>query len=357
MKAPHNLQTCALLWILLALLVPRSTRAEPPTDAQRLERLAERLEEARLAQNIPGCAIAVVRDGEVIFARGFGLADVEQGTPVTPETVFSIGSTTKAFTSALIGMLVDDGVMSLDDPVSRWLPDFTPSINGGSDDVLLLRDLLSHRTGFTRMGMLFISGEVGREEILQAASRAEPRAPFRKLFLYNNVMYIAAGTAAGAAFGGTWESAMQERILDPLGMSSATLSAAAMRQEPDRALGYAWEDERGEWKPVPLRDLDALGPAGGINASVLDVARWIRFLLDGTRIEGKRQLTEETLAELWSEGRGRQSHDAKVFLSPTATCMPLLTSPRRTAGRLLRPRSSPRNSHRHRSQHRRNHPR
>ena len=127
----------------------------PESLEQRLNRLAEKLEQRRENLHIPGMAIAVVKDDEVIFVRGFGLSDLSNETPVTPETIFPIGSITKSFTATLVGMLVDEGEMGWDDPVTEHIPYFT--LNVESDDgngEVTIRDMLSHRTGFTRMGVL-----------------------------------------------------------------------------------------------------------------------------------------------------------------------------------------------------------
>ena len=181
----------------IVLPVSLSALAVPPTDEQRLERLAERLESARIEQHVPGMAVAVVKDDKVIFARGFGLANIAEETKVTPETIFAIGSSTKAFTATTIGMLVDEGLMTWDDPVSKWLPYFNPAVTGDEEAQILVRDMLCHRTGFTRMSILWVNGKVSRETILHTANHAEPWAEYREKFLYNNVMLMAAGMCAG----------------------------------------------------------------------------------------------------------------------------------------------------------------
>ena len=130
--------------------------ATPPTDEQRLERLAERLDAARIEQHVPGLAVAVVKDDKVIFARGFGLANIAEGIPVTPETIFAIGSTTKSFTASTIGMLVDEGLMNWDDPVSKWLPYFMPSLNGADDGPILLVEGGSDTAALMDMGLAVI---------------------------------------------------------------------------------------------------------------------------------------------------------------------------------------------------------
>lgn len=152
-----------------------------PTLEQRLDRLVERLEEQRQTLHIPGMAIAVVQNDKVVLARGFGMADLEHGTPVTPETIFGIGSSTKAFTSTLVGMLVDEGKMSWDDPVTDYLPYYTMAIDTDDPDAhVTMRDMMSHRTGFPRMGLLASNNDLLREEVLHAAAGAEPWAPFRE---------------------------------------------------------------------------------------------------------------------------------------------------------------------------------
>ncbi len=167
-----------------------------------------------------------MREGKLIFARGFGLANVADKTPVTPETRFFIGSTTKAFTATLVGMLVDEGVMRWDDPADRHLPYFKLAVD--SDDPAAratLRDLLSHRTGFPRMSMLLANGVLSPEEILRQASQAEPFSRFRQRFHYNNEQYLAAGWAAAAAAGRPWDELTRSRILNPLGMTNTEPSA------------------------------------------------------------------------------------------------------------------------------------
>ena len=165
-----------------------------PTLAERLDRLAAEFDRNRIDLHVPGAVLAIVRGDEVIFARGFGVAEVENGTPATPDTPFFIGSATKAFTATLVGMLVDDGRMRWDEPVEAYLPEFKLAVRSEApDDRATLRDVLSHRTGFTRMSFLEVNTGLASGEILRRASSAEPLAPFRQRFLYNNVQYLAAG--------------------------------------------------------------------------------------------------------------------------------------------------------------------
>ena len=290
-----------LLTLALAVVLPvsLSALAVPPTDEQRLERLAERLESARIEQHVPGMAVAVVKDDKVIFARGFGFANIAEETKVTPETIFAIGSSTKAFTATTIGMLVDEGLMTWDDPVSKWLPYFNPAVTGDEEAQILVRDMLCHRTGFTRMSILWVNGKVSRETILHTANHAEPWAEYREKFLYNNVMLMAAGMCAGVAADSTWEMLIQQRIFDPLGMDDSSLTYEAAQADSRLALGYNWKSEEADWEHAPMRNIDVIGPAGSINSNVLDMARWVRFQLGRGEFESRRLLSEETHAETW----------------------------------------------------------
>ena len=215
---------------LFAAVLAASTISAPvlgtePTLEERLARLTEELEIQRQELHIPGMAMAVVQGDELIYSHGFGSADLESSRAVTPETLFAIGSSTKAFTASLIGMLVDEGKMSWDDPVTKFLPYFELKIDTDDAEAMVtIRDLLSHRTGFTRMGMLWAGGAVSREEILRTATLAEPWSPFRDKFYYNNVAFLAAGMASSVAAGSSWDDLQAERLLTPLAMKSSSSS-------------------------------------------------------------------------------------------------------------------------------------
>lgn len=270
-----------------------------PELARRLEALAADLEEERAALHLPGLALAIVQDDRVIFARGFGEADVDAQRAVTPETLFAIGSTTKAFTATLVGMLADEGKLAFDDPITKHIPWFVLPIDGEEDEQVTFRDLLAHRTGFARMDVLWAGGKATREEVLRTAARAEPMAPFRKKFLYNNIMFLAAGEACGAVTGSTWEELVQRRLFEPLGMRSSDLSVTEAQRDPRLALGYRWNEDTQAFEHLPMRDLVAIAPAGSINSSVLDMAQWVRFQLARGELEGRRLISREAFAETW----------------------------------------------------------
>jgi CubicO group peptidase (beta-lactamase class C family) len=274
--------------------------------AARLERMRTRLEEARVQHHIPGMAVAVVKGDEVIFADGFGFADLEAKRPVTPKTLFAVGSTTKAFTSTVVAMQVDAGKLAWDDPMSKHVPELKLPLRLAEKEKktpppeLTLRDALCHRSGFTRMALLSASGELTATEIFAQASKAEPLAVFREKFLYNNEVYAAAGEAAARSAGTTWAELVQARVLEPLGMKSTNLSVEAAKADPELARGYRWREVAEVHEAVPMRDLDMIAPAGAINSNVLDMAKWLRLQLGRGTFEGKQLVSTERLQDTWS---------------------------------------------------------
>lgn len=280
---------------------PAETKDELPA---RLEQLRTRLEAARVQHHIPGMAVAVVKGDDVIFAEGFGLADLETKRPVTPKTLFAIGSTTKAFTSAVVAMQVDAGKLAWDDPLSKHVPELQlrprPADPKAAAPELTLRDALCHRSGFTRMALLSTSGELSTTEIFTQASRAEPLAAYGEKFLYNNEIYSAAGEAAARSAGTTWAQLVQTRLLDPLGMKSTSFTVDAARQDPELSRGYRWRDATEVHEAVPMRSIDSIAPAGAINSNVLDMARWLRLQLGRGTFEGKPLVSADRLQDTWS---------------------------------------------------------
>jgi len=306
-----------ILAVMSILLIPACTETEPtpspaPTPVptyppepgsleQRLDLLVEQLEQQREALHVPGMAIAVVKDDEVVLAHGFGVSNIETKTPVTPETIFAIGSSTKAFTATLVGMLVDEGKMDWDSPITDYLPYFTLNIESDDEKVeTTIRDLLCHRTGYPRMGLLFASGEIPREEVLRAATDAEPYAQFREKFYYSNVMYMAAGVAAARVAGTDWDILIAELIFEPLGMESTSTSISQAQTDPRLSLGYLWDEDLQAYKHKPMRNVDNIGPSGSINSNVLDMAQWLRLQLGMGQYEGLHLISEEQLRETWT---------------------------------------------------------
>lgn len=310
---PNSLKLPMILVVLISLIVSCSQHqasnrkvntavpnilTENPELRPRLEKIVEIMEKERVKNHIPGMALAVVHGDEIVLAKGFGLADVDRKVPVDPGTLFAIGSSTKAFTSALVGMMVEEGKMAWDDPVEKYVPYLKFKVDSENDkDAVTLRDMLSHRSGFTRMGILWVSGENDQETILRAAVNAEPWDTYGEGFNYNNIMYLGAGFAAGEVANSNWDQLVRARLLNPLGMTSSYPSYHDVQKLPELSKGYSWDTEKETLDQLPMRNLDAIGPAGSINSNVLDMAQWLRFQLNKGAIAGKRLIAEEHLLE------------------------------------------------------------
>jgi CubicO group peptidase (beta-lactamase class C family) len=257
------------------------------------------IEAARVAENVPGAAVVIVKDDSVILLKGFGFRDVEAKLPVIPRTLFAIGSCTKTFTAVAAAISTDQGKLSLDDSPKKFLPYFElrdPEANVK----VTLRDLLSHRTGVPDdLEAGWFERFPTCEELIRFAMQSKPAARFRKAFQYNNYMYLAAGEAIGRAHDASYEDVIARLIFAPLGMSRSNLSITVMQEAAEFSYGY--DDDR---KKMPLQSLAYLAgtaPAGGINSNAEDMAQWLRLLLGGGMIDGKRLVSEKGFQELLTE--------------------------------------------------------
>jgi len=256
------------------------------------------VQDALKAWQVPGAAVVIVKGDQVVYAKGQGVRDIGKDQPVTPETLFAIASTSKAFTTTAIAMLADDGKLSWDDPVRKHV-EFFKLADPLADQQVTLRDLVTHRTGLSRNDLLWIGSPWGREEVMRRIGAVPLTKPFRSAYQYQNIMYLTAGYAAGKANGGTWEELVQKRIFDPLGMAGANFSTKDAVKAADHATPHG-KNAAGKVEAIAWRNIDNIGPAGSINAGVRDLGRWLRFQLGDGTFEGKRLLSERRLAELHS---------------------------------------------------------
>jgi len=266
--------------------------------AERLQRLGERIEDKREELHIPGCALVVVKDGEVIFSRGFGRRDVEKDLPVTDETLFAIGSSTKAFTATLAAMFVDEGTMAWDDPIRKHLPEFElhdPEAQEGAT----MADLLCHRVGLDRTDLAWASGTASVAEVLAAAGRAEPVAKFRKEWHYQNAMFLVVGEAIAHAAQSDFSTLIKTRLLQPLNMDRSNLSIRECHGDLNLSTGYRWDEDDKSFHILPMRSLGTIAPAGAINSCARDMAQWLRLQLGRGEIDGKRLVSEAAITETW----------------------------------------------------------
>jgi len=264
-----------------------------------------------------GVAIAVLKDGQLCFAAGFGLRDRAAGKGVDAQTVFAIGSATKAFTSMVLSMYAETRAISLDDPVMSYLPDFQMQLDRTSTDMTLV-DILSHRTGLPRHDPLWYIGPFTRSQLYyRLRNLAQIPGAFRTTFLYNNIMYTMAGHLLASRSGTSWEGFVQKRILDPLHMADTSFTLAALLQNANYAKGYVKQVE------VPLKDFSNIGPAGEINSNVIDMAKWACLFLnkgiapDGTMLIDQYRL-ERMYTGLTNVGNGRTHYGMGWYVDEVA---------------------------------------
>lgn len=280
-----TLQALALACLLGAgslSAVPAAAQAEPPAQLrnQSPARLGEDLRRlARQAQSAwptPGFGLAVIYQGQPLLIEGYGWRDAERQLPVTPETLFAIGSATKAFTATALAMQVEAGKLDWDAPVRASLPEFSLADEALSAAVTT-RDLLTHRTGLPRHDMVWYGSADSREALFAHLRALQVTAPLRARFQYQNLMYLSAGMLLERLSGQRWEEVMQTRILTPLGMLQSRSTFAGLSAAPDHALPYRLN--AGKPQRVAPLNVELIAPAAGLSASSADMARWLRFNL------------------------------------------------------------------------------
>jgi len=254
----------------------------------------ELIEDLMSKWQIPGMAIGVVKDGEIIYMEGFGYRDLENKLPVTTKTVFGIGSISKSFTSMSVAMLVDEAKLKWDTPLIEYLPDFKLYDNYATLHTTP-RDLLCHRTGMADHMLMRYGSPFSREEVYKRLRYLEPNSGFREKFQYNNLMYMTAGYLVGRISGGTWEDFVTKRILDPLEMEAISFSLG-IKDSNDFSFPYMFRGEEIITLPFPNRDTS--GPSGGINSNVEDMIRWLKLYLNKGKVGKKQLVSAKSLKEI-----------------------------------------------------------
>lgn len=280
----------------LLLFVSACFAQTTPTD------LDAYVERARQTFDVPGIAVAIVKDGKLVFAKGYGVKKLGDPAPVTENTLFGIGSNTKAFTAATIASLVDEGKLPWDDKVMNKLPGFAMYDPYASHE-MTVRDLLCHRSGLG-LGegdmLLWPHTTYTRAEIVYRIRFMKPKFSFRSTYAYSNLMFITAGELIAQVTGKSWEDAVRERIFAPVGMTSSNTSNFDLRPGVD----FAWPHSRveGKMKVDTLEDKDTISSAGAINSSVADLAKWMIVQLDHGQLPNRdrRIFSEKQAHEMWS---------------------------------------------------------
>lgn len=273
-----------------------------------LQELAAYVERTRTEFEAPGIAVAVVKDGQVVLAKGYGVRRLGDSTPVDAHTLFGIASNTKAFTAAALAILVDEEKISWDDPVIKPMPHFQmydPYVTRE----MTVRDLLVHRSGLGLGAgdlLFWPHTTFTREEIIRKVRFIKPATSFRSQYAYDNILYLVAGQLIPAVTGKTWDDFIKERIFSPLGMTESNTSTMAFRPGDNIATPHARVN--GRVQPIDYNNLDNNAPAGAINSSVTDMAKWIIVQLNSGMIR-----TENGERPLFSARQGREMWFAQTI--------------------------------------------
>ncbi len=247
---------------------------------------------------VPGVAVAIVRNGEVIYLKGGGVRAWNADDPITPDTLFPIGSCTKAFTTTAMAILVDEGKMGWDDHVRKHLSYFHLSDPLADHDVRL-RDLVCHRTGLASNDLLWYRAPWSMEEMVRRAGMLPLDQPFRTRFQYQSTMFTAAGLAVASSADQPWQHFVQKRLFDPLGMMESCFTSTAAAKIADRAVGHRL-NRLGRHEVVDYYPMEVPNPAGSIHSTARDLSKWLIFQLGDGRVGEKRIVSAANLAETHS---------------------------------------------------------
>lgn len=264
--------------------------AQSKTDDEKLKDLDEFVNKALKEWKVAGLAIGVVKNGKIIYAKGFGYRDIEEKLSVTENTLFAIGSCTKAFTAIDNCILVSQGKLNLDKPVINYMPDFR-MYNDYVTMNMTAKDLMTHRSGLPRHDLMWYGSDLTRKQLYDRLRYLEPSAGFRELYQYQNLMYMTAGILVESISGQTWEDFTKENIFTPLEMTHTNFSTIESRSTSDFAKPY--REEKNIIKLIDFRDIQSVGPAGSINSNVKDMSNWMIMHLNHGRFNGKKIIDEE----------------------------------------------------------------
>lgn len=268
---------------------PAGSAAQPALNTAQLDAFVRRMMQE---YGVPGVGLAIVENGRISYTKGYGVRNVTTRTPVTPDTQFPIGSVTKSFTALDMMVLVNEGLVSLDAPVTTYIPEFKLS-SPASTRTVTVRNLLTQTTGLTRTDASTFDPKITAKDIIATAATTPLVGKPGEKFVYSNVNAIIAGEIIRRVSGQSWEAFTHQRVLQRLGMNTATLSIDALKILPDIATPHEPDVKNGGSKPTDYLLLGADAPAGAVNASAAEMARYMLFQLgNGSPLISQASLNE-----------------------------------------------------------------
>jgi CubicO group peptidase (beta-lactamase class C family) len=294
-----NIRKFAIFWLFaLGLLLPGfawSAETGDPDVAKKLDGFDAYMSKVLKDWNTAGIGVGVVVNDKLVFAKGYGYRDYEKKLPFTPATVCPIASNTKLFTAVAAGMLVEEGKLTWDKPVRESVPTIRFN-NEQLNNTVTLRDMLSHRTGVTRHDTIWYKSDFTRKELFDRLKYLEPQEPMRQAFLYNNLMFAAAGYMIELQSGKRWEDFVRERILNPLDMKATSYSISDMTHQPDFGVPFTEKRDSFELYKIPYyEDIEGVAPCGAIASNIEDISHWMIALMNDGKYKGRQVLPAEVL--------------------------------------------------------------
>jgi len=282
-----------LVALLLVSLEPLRMAEAAEPDVADAEKLAA---DARKAWNVPGFTVIVVRGDDTLLLKGFGVRTQGQAEKITPDSLFPLASCSKAFTTTLMAMLVDDGVLAWDDSLKKHFAGFKLS-DPNADALLTVRDLLCHRCGLGGHDLLWYRAPWDIDETLKRAQCLPLDYSFRSGFRYSSIPFLAAGRAIEKVAGESWEKLVRTRICEPLGMEGVRFTTTEIPKDADRATGHRI-GKTGKPETTPHYEMKEPNPSGSVHATGKDIAAWLKFhLADGVGADGIRYASIKNLTE------------------------------------------------------------
>jgi len=285
-----------LLSLILIIAGPVCFGQKKQIPDQRLAGVETRLQAVLKDWHVAGFAVAVVEKKKVIFAKGFGYRDYANKKPVTPNTMFAIGSCTKAFTSGLLGVLRNENKISFDEKPAVYVPELK-FFNDEMNNTIIVKDLMSHRTGLPRHDLSwYFFNTPSKDSLIRRIQYMEPFTGVRQQWYYNNFMFLTQGVIAEKITGQTWEKNIADRFFKPLGMRTSNVSIAELASSTEPSLGYDLKSDSVITKS-DYYNISGMAPAGSINSSVNEMSNWLTTWINGGKFEGQQILPPSYVSE------------------------------------------------------------
>jgi CubicO group peptidase (beta-lactamase class C family) len=294
----HNMKPCFLLLavVLLSLPADRILAQESKTPAFVRDSLDKYVQRAMNDWQIPGLAVCIIKDGHIILMKGYGVKELGGQDPIDENTLFMIGSNSKLFTATSLAILDAEKKLSLDDKVTKWIPDFKLD-NKAAGEQAIIRDLLCHRLGFrTFQGdFTYWTSNLSRHEVIEKMGHIKAEYPFRTTWGYTNAAFLTAGEIIPIASGQAWEDFVKTRIFTPLGMTRTLALSRDLPAASNKAVPHTLSEFN--LVKIPYCQIDNLAPAGSISSSVNDLSKWVLMQLDNGKYENNQVVPYSAIAQ------------------------------------------------------------